>query len=85
MSVSSLAQVRLGPLLLNSDGSRAYVPQPDSPVLDRIGCAPGFDQRGARRPIDANGDGTVLCDTGAIERQLTENSDVMFANGFENL
>jgi hypothetical protein len=47
-----------------------------SPALDAgsgpstvgtIGCSP-FDQVFTRRPVDGNGDGTAVCDIGAVER-----------------
>lgn len=82
----SLAQIGLGPLLRYADGSSALVPNPGSMVLDRINCTvAGFDQRGQPSPVDGNGDGIARCDVGAIERQLVEISDTIFADGFENL
>jgi hypothetical protein len=60
------ADPKLGPLT----GSPAYHPLlPDSPAIDLAqnpNC-PGFDQRGAPRPKDGNGDSLVICDLGAFE------------------
>lgn len=44
-----------------------------SPALDAVerGCPPpATDQRGEVRPLDGDGDGTALCDTGAFERTV---------------
>lgn len=42
---------------------------PDSPAIDAATNAvcPALDQRGQPRPVDGTGDGTALCDIGAVE------------------
>jgi CSLREA domain-containing protein len=64
----------LGPLQNNGGPTLTYAPQPGSPAIDKIpaaSCADveGYpltvDQRGILRPHD--GDGTKLCDIGAVE------------------
>jgi large repetitive protein len=60
---------QLGPLADNGGPTRTHVPATGSPVLDKgaaAGC-PATDQRGEARPTDADGDGTPVCDIGAVE------------------
>jgi len=60
------------PKLGGLTGQPAYHPLlPGSPVIDLapIASCPGFDQRGAPRPRDGNGDGSAICDLGAYEAQ----------------
>ncbi len=39
-----------------------------SPAVDKVlGCASDVDQRGAVRPIDGDGNGSAVCDMGALE------------------
>jgi large repetitive protein len=60
---------QLGPLADNGGPTLTHLPSIGSPVLDRGAAAdcPATDQRGEARPIDADGDGTSVCDIGAIE------------------
>ena len=62
----------LGTLALNGGKTKNHLPAATSPVVDVIPAAfcegSAFDQRGITRPRDANGDGSKLCDIGAIER-----------------
>ncbi len=54
---------------------------PGSPAIDAADAdCPLLDQLGESRPLDGDGDGTALCDIGAIEQPY---SDVVFADGFE--
>lgn len=46
-----------------------FEPQPGSPAIDEgsnATCLP-VDQRGVKRPQDGNGNGTSICDIGAVE------------------
>jgi hypothetical protein len=66
----------LGALSANGGLTRTHLPQADGPAVDLgdpSGCtrpdggALDMDQRGAPRPADGNGDGTVACDVGSTE------------------
>ncbi|HYN87026.1 MAG TPA: choice-of-anchor Q domain-containing protein, partial [Ardenticatenaceae bacterium] len=66
----------LNPLALNGGLTKSHLPRSGSPALDAGNpAAPGsggsacaaVDQRGTPRPKDANDDGTVRCDIGAVE------------------
>lgn len=66
---------KLGSLAANGGLWETHLPADDSPVVDAgdpAGCfdADGprtSDQRGAPSPLDGNGDGTAVCDIGAVE------------------
>lgn len=60
---------QLGPLADNGGPTLTHAPAPTSPAIDHgaaSGC-PATDQRGQTRPSDGNGDGTAVCDVGAVE------------------
>ena len=60
----------LGPLQNNGGGTRlTHALLGGSPAIDAGGAAvcPGTDERGVGRPQDGNGDGTAVCDIGAVE------------------
>ncbi len=60
---------QLGPLADNGGPTLTYLPAATSPAVDAAdpsGC-PATDQRGQTRPTDGNGDGTAVCDIGAVE------------------
>jgi len=60
---------QLGPLADNGGPTLTHLPAASSPAIDGgepTGC-PGTDQRGQARPIDGNGDGSAVCDVGAVE------------------
>jgi large repetitive protein len=64
-----VADPQLGPLADNGGPTLTHQPAPTSPALDAgeaSGC-PATDQRGQARPADGNGDGTAVCDVGAVE------------------
>lgn len=64
----------LGPTLgYNGGPTKTHTLVFGSPAVDTIpgvACATGFDQRGAPRPQDADGDTVADCDSGAVERGL---------------
>ncbi len=62
-----------------------FLPQLGSPVIDRGGtnCL-AQDARNMPAPIDGDGNGSALCDAGAVERQLRELPAALFRNGFES-
>jgi large repetitive protein len=59
----------LGALAANGGPTRTHLPQTGSPAIDAglAGPCPATDQRGQARPQDGNGDGTAICDVGAVE------------------
>jgi predicted outer membrane repeat protein len=60
-----------------------YLPLPGSAAIDRGVDACAFDARLKPAPIDGDGNDSVLCDSGAVERQLREPPAALFRNGFE--
>jgi len=60
---------QLGPLADNGGPTLTHLPAASSPAIDGgnpTGC-PATDQRGQMRPTDGNGDGSAVCDVGAVE------------------
>jgi len=60
---------QLGPLADNGGPTLTHLPAASSPAIDGgnpVGC-PATDQRGQMRPTDGNGDGSAVCDAGAVE------------------
>ena len=59
----------LGPLQNNGGPTLTQLPLPGSPAIDAASDAacPSIDQRGWRRPLDGDHDGTTVCDIGAVE------------------
>lgn len=70
---------RLGPLADNGGPTLTLLPAANSPLVDRgspavpgsttAGACTTRDARGSTRPRDGNGNGTVVCDIGAVERR----------------
>ena len=62
---------QLGPLADNGGTTPTYAPLFGSPLLDAAGGVdcPATDQRGEARPFDSTGDGSPVCDVGAVEAQ----------------
>lgn len=60
---------RLGPLADNGGWAPTHSLLPGSPAIDGGDNAqcPSLDARGVARPYDGNGDGSALCDVGAVE------------------
>ncbi len=74
------ADARLGDLVRAGDGPGYHPLLPGSPAIDAAnpaGCFDSagnllsFDQRGAMRPTDGDGDGQTICDIGAYEVSRT--------------
>ncbi len=63
----------------------SFLPLPGSPAIDRNSdeCS-STDVRGKPSPVDGDGNGSILCDAGSVERQLVELPGSLFRNGFEN-
>jgi len=61
---------QLGPLQNNGGPSWTHALQPGSPAIDTGGNAscPVIDQRNSIRPIDGDGNSSVICDLGALEQ-----------------
>lgn len=60
---------QLGPLQINGGPTPTLKPQPGSPVVDsadNISCY-SYDQRGFPRSQDGDGNGSAICDMGAVE------------------
>lgn len=67
-------------------GTPSHLPRVGSPVIDVVSSSvfcPPNDQRGEERPVDGDGVGGALCDSGAVERQLVE-PFVIFVDDFES-
>ncbi|MEA2391115.1 MAG: trimeric autotransporter adhesin, partial [Solirubrobacteraceae bacterium] len=62
---------KLGPLQDNGGLTRTEAPSTSSPAVDAgdgsANVCPERDQRGTKRPLDGDNDGTVACDIGAVE------------------
>jgi CSLREA domain-containing protein len=72
----------LGALRDNGGPTETFEPRPRSPLIDLMSAVDPYcqweDQRGVRRPLDGNWDGTAGCDVGAVE------STLLFADDFES-
>jgi len=83
-------KISINPLLLaladNGGKTLTYALAPTSPAVDAglnsgtLGSCPAFDQRGEIRPQDGDGNGSVICDAGAVEI-VPEPSTAMLALG----
>ncbi len=83
-NASNFAAFSLGEFANYGGAHDSFLPLAASPVLDRArGCA-SRDTRGKVSPVDGDGTGSVLCDSGAVERQLLETPAALFRNGFES-
>jgi len=70
-------QINKNPLLFaladNGGKTLSYALEPTSPAIDAglnsgtLGSCPAFDQRGEIRPQDGDGNGSAICDAGAVE------------------
>ncbi len=80
---SAFAGFGLGELANYGGPVEVYLPLPGSAAIDRGGEDCSFDARNKPAPVDGDGNGTVLCDAGAAERQLIELPPALFRDGFE--
>ncbi len=80
---SAFSGLGLGEFANYGGGLDVYLPLPGSAAIDRGVDACAFDARLKPAPIDGNGDGSALCDSGAVERQLRELPAAVFRDGFE--
>ena len=71
----------VGPLQNNGGPTQTMALGTGSSAIDAgaNSACPAFDQRGVSRPQDGDGDGSAICDIGAVETRL----DVIFADSFE--
>ncbi len=85
--IASASDLNFGGLTNNGSYLLSHVPNAGSALIDHVGCPPlhDADQRGRSAPIDGDGNGSALCDSGSIERQLNElpAAYVLHADGFE--
>jgi CSLREA domain-containing protein len=73
----------LGALANNGGPTQTAAPLTGSGLVDNVNattCA-NLDQRGSPRPVDGDGNGSSVCDIGAVE--VSAGSDVLFRDGFE--
>ena len=88
VAIATRAALQLHPLSNNVGAIAAFVPMAGSPLVDHAECVSGrtTDARGQAAPVDGDGDSNARCDSGAIERQLSEipPAFVLFADGFES-
>jgi hypothetical protein len=73
----------LNPLTNIGNFTFVNVPMAGSPVIDagNQGDCTAVDQRDIERPIDGDGNGSVVCDLGSIE---VANPDIIFKDGFDD-
>jgi hypothetical protein len=70
----------LGPLADNGGFTRTHRPGANAIDHGVASACPATDQRGFARPQDGDGNGSVVCDVGAVE---IGGSDAIFADGFD--
>lgn len=75
--VVALAQLGLGTFANYGGRYQYYLPNADSPALNRYDCSGGVDARERPLPVGSR------CDAGAVERQLVEGPPALFRDGFE--
>jgi len=79
---TTYGQFRLSSFGSYGGGNHSFLPLPGSPAIDRFNDTFfSVDGRLQPTPIDGDGNGTVLADAGAVERQVFE--DVIFLDGLE--
>jgi hypothetical protein len=81
-AVQTLAELQLSALEDHGGDVKTLLPAATSPAIDRRSCI-NLDARDRPRPVDADQNGSVLCDIGAVERQLVELTDALFEDGFD--
>ncbi len=75
----------LGVLANNGGVTETHAPLLGSPLIDNVNATSclSSDQRGTARPQDGDGNGSSICDIGALEVSVGL-PDMLFKNGFEN-
>ena len=81
---SSFAGFGLGEFANYGGRPHVYLPLPGSVAIDRSERPCSFDARDKPAPIDGDNNGSVLCDSGAVERQRIEVPAALFRDGFES-
>lgn len=81
-AVQNVAELQLSALGEHGGEVQTLLPALTSPAVDRRACV-NVDARDRPRPVDADQNGSALCDIGAVERQLAEVNDAVFADGFQ--
>jgi hypothetical protein len=81
-AVQTQAELQLSTLSDHGGDVKTLLPALTSPAIDRRTCV-NVDARERPRPVDADQNGSALCDIGAVERQVLELNDVLFSDGFE--
>jgi hypothetical protein len=81
-AVQTLAELQLSTLANHGGEVQTLLPATTSPAIDRRACV-NVDARDQPRPVDADQNGSALCDIGAVERQSNELADGIFADGFD--
>lgn len=84
---NTINQAAMLGLLANNGGvTETHAPIPGSPLIDYVNATTclSADQRGSARPQDGDGNGSSICDVGALEVSATL-PDLLFKNGFEDI
>jgi predicted outer membrane repeat protein len=81
---TSFSAFSLGEFANYGGAHDSFLPLAASPVLERARSCANRDTRAKPSPVDSDGNGSILCDSGAVERQLLETPGALFRNGFES-
>ena len=81
---TSFSAFALGEFANYGGAHDSFLPLAASPVLERARSCSSRDTRAKPSPVDSDGNGSILCDSGAVERQLLETPGALFRNGFES-
>ena len=76
----------LGTLANNGGSTETHTPLLGSGIIDYVNASNcgSADQRGTARPQDGDGNGSSVCDIGALEVTVGS-TDIIFKNGFEDV
>lgn len=81
-AIAAVADLQLSELADHGGSVLTLLPALTSPAIDRRACG-NVDARDQARPVDADQNGSALCDIRAVERRVQELPGVLFGNGFE--
>lgn len=84
---NTINQAAMLGLLANNGGvTETHAPQVGSPLIDYVNATTclSADQRGTARPQDGDGNGSSICDIGALEVAVGL-PEIIFKNGFEDV